>query len=253
MRPVRFVKSALAATVALLRASHLKALEWLHNCTRRAVAACPLRFRAASFVSLVIAIPAMVSIGRPRDIDYYLDEVSVEDAIEYYGQDAQGEVSGRLAAAHGLSGPIDRAQAESLAALRWPDTGERITERSLKRPFFDLTISPPKSVSILWAAADPADRDQFPRGEDGVVRARRPRSSSVQYPDADDRGPPGSAFTRREQRFLRTWRPLGFRLPPERPALARKVSKRGLPEAEIPTCRLSQAGGRALSDTCRRS
>ena len=100
----------------------------------------------------------MVSIGKGHAVDYYLDEVSVEDAIEYYGQDAQGHVSGRLAAAHGIAGPIDRAGAEALAELRWPTTREKITDRTLRRPFFDLTISPPKSVSILWAASSGDER-----------------------------------------------------------------------------------------------
>ena len=146
-------QAALELVCALLR----KSIEFLHNCTGGAGSAHPLRTVGA----IVAVIPAMVSIGRPRDIDYYLNEVSVEDAIEYYGQDARGEVSGRLAAEHGLAGPIDRAQAESLAALRWPDTDEQITERQLKRPFFDLTISPPKSVSVLWAAASPEDRERI--------------------------------------------------------------------------------------------
>ena len=129
-----------------------------HNCTGSAWRVPLLGPLTRALAAFVVVLPAIVSIGRPRDIDYYLNEVSVEDAIEYYGQDARGEVSGRLAAAHGMSGPIDRAQAESLASLRWPTTGERITERDLKRPFFDLTISPPKSVSVLWAAADDSDR-----------------------------------------------------------------------------------------------
>lgn len=147
-----------AAIRSVARTLLRKTIDVLHNCTRSAMGVRPLVHHMRAFATLTTVMAAMVSIGRPRDIDYYLNEVSVEDAIEYYGQDARGEVSGQLAAARGFAGPIDREQAESLAALRWPDTGEHITDRQLKRPFFDLTISPPKSVSVLWAAADADER-----------------------------------------------------------------------------------------------
>lgn len=103
----------------------------------------------------------MVSVGRPRDIDYYLDEVSAEDAVRYYGQESMGVVSGELGRQLGLTGPIDRAEAEFLARLVNPATGERINENKVDRHFFDLTASPPKSVSILWAAAEGEQRAQI--------------------------------------------------------------------------------------------
>ena len=103
----------------------------------------------------------MISIGRPRDIDYYLNEVYVDDAVAYYGRESMGVVSGELARTHGLAGPIGRETAEFLAGLRWPDTGEQINANRVQRNFFDLTVSPPKSVSILWAAAEGAERTQI--------------------------------------------------------------------------------------------
>ena len=134
-----------------------------HQCTRGAGRlASQRRGRPASaVVRLLLVAFWMVSVGRPRDIDYYLDEVSAEDAVRYYGQESMGVVSGELGRQLGLTGPIDRAEAEFLARLVDPATGERVNENRVDRHFFDLTASPPKSVSILWAAAEGEQRTQI--------------------------------------------------------------------------------------------
>ena len=156
------------STVALLQQAlcnvlqplHRKTVECSHQCTRGAARHAPRVRRSALWLVLHGGL-AMISIGRPRDIDYYLDEVSAEDAVRYYGQESMGVVSGELGRQLGLTSPIDRAEAEFLARLVDPATGERINENNVDRHFFDLTASPPKSVSILWAAAEGEQRAQI--------------------------------------------------------------------------------------------
>ena len=157
------IRPSLAAAAARYQASRPKKPKNSHQCTKGASRrASQRRGRpVTAVVRLVLVAFWMVSVGRPRDIDYYLDEVSAEDAVRYYGQESMGVVSGELGRQLGLSGPIGRAEAEFLARLVDPATGERINENRVDRHFFDLTASPPKSVSILWAAAEGEQRAQI--------------------------------------------------------------------------------------------
>jgi conjugative relaxase-like TrwC/TraI family protein len=60
------------------------------------------------------------------------------------------------------------------AAERWTETEARIRRAGQRQAVtgFDLTFSPPKSVSVLWAAAPPAGRDTIWRAHrEGVAAA----------------------------------------------------------------------------------
>ncbi len=160
MRVQRLLRTLVHVARAPGRALSPKSIEGVHQCTKVAGARTSGARARVSWLWVHVAL-GMISIGRPRDIDYYLDEVSVDDAVAYYGQDSMGFVSGELARTHGIAGPVSREGAESLAALRWPDTGDSINANRVQRHFFDLTSSPPKSVSILWAAAEGDERTQI--------------------------------------------------------------------------------------------
>lgn len=86
---------------------------------------------------------------------YYLSEVS-QGAEEYYTQG--GEVPGRwlgvLAARVSLSGEVDADDLRSVLAGVVPSTGEQIARNNRKVTAIDLTLSAPKSVSLLWALGD---------------------------------------------------------------------------------------------------
>jgi conjugative relaxase-like TrwC/TraI family protein len=99
----------------------------------------------------------MISIGKPRDLDYYLAE-AVGQPLAYYATDRRGVASGRLASDLGFEGPVDRSSAQALLSGQTPD-GTRIRATKVERSFFDVTASPPKSVSVYEAAAVGDQRD----------------------------------------------------------------------------------------------
>lgn len=97
---------------------------------------------------------------------YFREHLSVGD---YYSVEAQvrGEWFGQAAVRLGLSGAVGEADFLALCEGRNPTTGERLTQRmnSLRREalggelanrrvFYDFTISPPKSVSIVALCQD---------------------------------------------------------------------------------------------------
>ena len=97
----------------------------------------------------------MISIGKLRSADYYEREV-VDGAEDYYVRpgEAPGRWVGNLAAELGLHGTVDGNQLADLFELRHPHTGEPLLATNATKPGFDLTISAPKSVSLLWALGD---------------------------------------------------------------------------------------------------
>ena len=60
---------------------HKHPIDRSHNGIRNATGVRRWAVRATYFI---LATPWMVSIGKGHAVDYYLDEVSVEDAIQYY-------------------------------------------------------------------------------------------------------------------------------------------------------------------------
>ena len=118
----------------------------------------------------------MISIGKLRSADYYEREV-VDGAEDYYVRpgEAPGRWVGNLAAELGLEGTVDGDHLAALFELRHPHTGEPLLDTNATKPGFDLTISAPKSVSLLWALGD---EDRAAQVEDSLGQpSRTPRGS----------------------------------------------------------------------------
>ena len=94
-----------------------------------------------------------VSVGQES---YYLSAVAhgVED---YYSE--RGEVPGRwigkVAGEFGLTGEVDDDDFRAVLSGANPSTGDRLRRANARVCAFDLTLSAPKSVSLLWAFGEP--------------------------------------------------------------------------------------------------
>src|SRR5665213_2108262 len=100
-------------------------------------------------------------------LDYFREHLTVGD---YYceRQVVSGEWLGQGAKLLGLSGKVGEKAFTSLCNGRHPETGARLTQRlnstrrernrikANRRAFFDFTISPPKSVSVVALCQAPA-------------------------------------------------------------------------------------------------
>ncbi|WP_436792821.1 MobF family relaxase [Actinospongicola halichondriae] len=100
----------------------------------------------------------MLKITRLRSVnpqDYYL-EVIARGAEEYYlrGPDQAGTWIGTGSARLGLDGAVAADDLRAILDQRHPITGEKLPARQIRRVGFDLTLSAPKSVSLLWAVGD---------------------------------------------------------------------------------------------------
>jgi conjugative relaxase-like TrwC/TraI family protein len=100
----------------------------------------------------------MLSIGKlgTGQVSYYVEAVA-GGADEYYAE--HGEVTGRWigdgAALLNLAGTVDRDDFRAVLSGVDPSTGKELARANRRVPAFDVTLSPPKSVSVLWALADP--------------------------------------------------------------------------------------------------
>ncbi len=99
----------------------------------------------------------MLSIGRLSlgQEAYYLEEV-LDGAEDYYLH--VGEVPGRWvgqgAASLGLEGRVATDDLRAVLAGREPGTGEPLRSTNTTRPGMDLTLSAPKSISLVWGLGD---------------------------------------------------------------------------------------------------
>ena len=126
----------------------------------------------------------MLSIAKCQNLDYYSREVidGREDYLSEAGA-APGRWTGRLAAADGLAGPAEREALAAAFAGQHP-AGGALTAHPTAVTGFDLTLSPSKSVSLLWALGSPADAAGVEAALDaahGQVRAL-PRGGGVSGP-----------------------------------------------------------------------
>jgi conjugative relaxase-like TrwC/TraI family protein len=99
----------------------------------------------------------VISVAKCQNLGYYEREVidGREDYLTEAGT-APGRWTGSLAAADGLTGPAAREALAAAFAGQHP-AGGRLTEHPTSVTGFDLTLSPSKSVSLLWALGSPAD------------------------------------------------------------------------------------------------
>jgi conjugative relaxase-like TrwC/TraI family protein len=105
----------------------------------------------------------VLSIGKlaPGKHHYYLRSIA-EGVEDYYlgAGEAPGRWCGRMAEDLGLSGDVDAASLQQVLGGFHPVTGEslfpeRPGRRQPTRPGFDVTLSAPKSVSLLYAFGGP--------------------------------------------------------------------------------------------------
>ena len=111
----------------------------------------------------------MLTIAKCRDLDYYEREV-IDGREDYLSEDGSspGRWVGRLAERDGLTGVADRdALAKAFAGVH-PD-GFKLTAHDTSVAGFDLTLSPSKSVSLVWALGSDDDARQV---EESLYAAR---------------------------------------------------------------------------------
>ncbi len=86
-------------------------------------------------------------------LEYFTNVLSQGDY--YLGTEVNGQIRGLAALKLGLkhNEAVTKEAFEALLEGRHPKTGKKLTQRLRKdrRPGIDLTFSPPKSVSLLWA------------------------------------------------------------------------------------------------------
>jgi conjugative relaxase-like TrwC/TraI family protein len=101
---------------------------------------------------------------------YYVGMVL--DVEDYYLQPSEepGRWHGPAAADLGLTGRVERADLEALLEGRDPRTGTRIGTWT-KRPAYDLTLSAPKSVSLMWGLGDRGVASTVESAHDRAVEA----------------------------------------------------------------------------------
>ena len=97
----------------------------------------------------------MITIGKVRNAEYYLNELHHDDAYEYYGSlERSGRWHGTFAAQLDLTGEVDPDDFRAILEGVRPDTGTSLTAFPIKVTALDVTLSVPKSMSVLWAVGD---------------------------------------------------------------------------------------------------
>jgi conjugative relaxase-like TrwC/TraI family protein len=100
----------------------------------------------------------VVSLGKltAGHVTYYEREIA-DGAEDYYAMrgEAQGEWLGSGAERLGLDGTATSGQLRDLLEGRDPATGASLRSRAVHVTAWDVTFSPPKSVSVMHAAGDP--------------------------------------------------------------------------------------------------
>ncbi len=88
---------------------------------------------------------------------------------DYYARDEAGYFLGSGAAALGLEGAVTREDFEELAAGRTPLGDVQNAGADRRRIGWDITLSSPKSVSVLWATGDEKTRADIQGAQDRAV------------------------------------------------------------------------------------
>jgi len=122
-----------------------------------------------------LGVVVVISIGKVRSADYYLGEVERDDAFGYYSNTERlGKWHGALAAELGLTGEVDPTDFRSILDGVRPDNGERLTTLPTSTKALDVTLSVPKSMSVMWAVGSPEISAAVERAvdvaEDAVIR-----------------------------------------------------------------------------------
>src|ERR1700761_5733763 len=111
--------------------------------------------------------------GAKAALSYY----SHLQSDDYYtgAREPPGRWAGDGAARLSLQGPVTRTEFEAALQGRDPKTGEQLAKeggRSREHSAgWDMTFSAPKSVSVLWALSDPAERQKIEAAHRSAVLA----------------------------------------------------------------------------------
>lgn len=112
-------------------------------------------------------------------VSYFRANLSMND---YYSEKEQiiGQWHGNAAIQLGLSGDVKGKDFENLLYNQDPNTGDRLTARNSanRRPMYDFTFSPVKSVSILHAIT--GDQDVINAHHDAVQKTMLEVESNIQ-------------------------------------------------------------------------
>ncbi|MBX6313154.1 MAG: relaxase domain-containing protein [Isosphaeraceae bacterium] len=104
--------------------------------------------------------------------DYYL--ALARDDYYTKGGEPRGRWLGEGARAIGLVGPVDRPEFRSLMRGFSPFTTDRLIQNTgdpNHQPGWDVCFSAAKSVSVLWAQAEPEVRREIQQAQDEAVKA----------------------------------------------------------------------------------
>ena len=116
----------------------------------------------------------MVSLGKltAGHVTYYEREIA-DGAEDYYAMrgEAQGQWIGSGAERLGLEGTATSGQLRDLLEGRDPATGASLRSRAVHVTAWDVTFSPPKSVSVMHAAGDPRIADETIAAHRAAVRS----------------------------------------------------------------------------------
>jgi conjugative relaxase-like TrwC/TraI family protein len=123
---------------------------------------------------LMVASVAAIRAGDAgASVAYYVDEVSRDRHDYYAGHDeAPGVWHGAFAEHFGLPGHVAAEDFRAVLEGRDPTTGEPLKARANRRvAAWDVTFSPPKSISALWALAPDDARGQVRDAQTAAVDA----------------------------------------------------------------------------------
>jgi conjugative relaxase-like TrwC/TraI family protein len=112
----------------------------------------PSRPRGAAPSQALLLVLKITPLRAADAASYYLEAVA-SGGEDYYVRngEAPGAWVGRGARGLGLEGVVRPDHLGALLRQEHPLTGENLAARRIKRAGFDLTLSAPKSVSLLWA------------------------------------------------------------------------------------------------------
>jgi len=123
---------------------------------------------------LMVASVASIRAGDAgASVAYYVDQVS-HDRHDYYAGhgEAPGVWHGAFAQQLGLSGHVVAEDFRAVLEGNDPSTGESLKPRANRRvAAWDVTFSPPKSISALWALAPDQARRQVREAQAAAVDA----------------------------------------------------------------------------------
>lgn len=159
-----------------------------------------------------------VSALSDRSGRYYLDDLAAElgpaatPAAAVLAAGRPGRWTGEGAAGLGLAGPVGPGELAAVLAGRSPATGRSLTARRGAVSGYDLTFTPPKSVSALWGLSPPEVAAEVLSAHEAAVEAAAGylarRAVAVRRGAGDDRrlepagGVVGASFTHGVSRAL---------------------------------------------------